>query len=191
MSRASMRLLLAAASLSTAAAFGGIEYLTGDDYVHANAQTTNPPANYHVGFQTQNPDHYDKSGHWVGDYPAQYLVNQAMVDRLPTTGSQHSHDGKGEWYDTGAPWHYGADASQGKTNGAGEWSTSSTGQEYAHGDIDGLQVPGVNIDGGGDRRLSAADADSALLEAAKAASHESLEGTNLDEASLPALMTEV
>ena len=61
-----------------------------------------------------------------------------------------------------------------------------------HGDIDGLAGPEVTISSGGDdRRLSTADADSALLEAAKAGAHESLEGVDLDESSLPALMTEV
>ena len=91
----------------------------------------------------RSPDHYDANGHFDGDYPANYLINQAMADRVGAAGD-------------------------------------------AHGDIDMADVPDVTVG----RRLSDADAEHALLEAAKAGAHESLEGVNIGD-SLPALMTEV
>lgn len=112
----------------------------------------------------RSPDHYDANGHFVGDYPANYLINQAMADRVGAgTEQAYSHDVT-----------------------TGSFSSTSTGTEYNHGDIDLDAGPEVTIG----RRLSDDDAERALLEAAKAGAHESLEGVNLDE-SLPALMTEV
>lgn len=50
----------------------------------------------------------------------------------------------------------------------------------------------VAIGGGnGNRQLSTADAESALLEAAKAGAHEALDSSTLEDSSLPALMTEI
>ena len=46
-------------------------------------------------------------------------------------------------------------------------------------------------DGNGNRQLSTADAESALLEAAKAGAHEALDSSTLEDSSLPALMTEI
>lgn len=44
---------------------------------------------------------------------------------------------------------------------------------------------------GGNRQLSTADAESALLEADKAGAHEALDSSMLEDSSLPALMTEI
>ena len=43
----------------------------------------------------------------------------------------------------------------------------------------------------GNRQLSTEDAESALLEAAKAGAHEAVDSSTLEDSSLPALMTEI
>ena len=48
-----------------------------------------------------------------------------------------------------------------------------------------------SVNGDDDRRLSSEDADSALLEAAKAGAHEAVSASALEDSSLPALMTEI
>lgn len=43
----------------------------------------------------------------------------------------------------------------------------------------------------GNRQLSSEDAESALLEAAKAGAHEAVDSSTLEDSSLPALLTEI
>ena len=137
----------------------------------------------------RRPRTYDSNGHFIGSYPKDMLINSHTAPGIlggcsntcigsvntPREDTIHASDGDCDDGGPGSQYNYceyGTDCAD---------CGHRQGQEHIH---------SVQITPSTGRRMSAEDTEDALLEAAKAGAHESVDSSALED-SLPALMTEI
>ena len=137
----------------------------------------------------RRPHTYDSNGHFIGSYPKDMLINSHTAPGIlggcsntctgsvntPRQDTNHESDGD---CDDGGP---------GSQYDLCEYGTDCADCGPRHGQ---MHTHSVEITPSTGRRMSAEDTEDALLEAAKAGAHESVDSSALED-SLPAMMTEI